>query len=82
MNIFQFINVPVFLISVSIGLFCVYITSPLPETIFVYPTPDNIEKILYKDKSGLCYGFVKNKVKCPKNKNLIRKYPIHQKKIV
>ena len=80
MNIFQYINIPLFIISLGIGLFYVYLTSPLPDVIFVYPTPDNIDKILYKDKSGLCYGFEKHKVKCPKNKMLIRKYPVHQKK--
>ena len=80
MKLLNFINIPVFLISLSVGLFFVYITSPKPNVIFVYPNPDNEEKILYKDRSGLCHRFKSTKVKCPRNTSLIRKYPIQGKK--
>ena len=43
----KFISVPVFIISLTIGLFLAYITAPNPGVIYVYPNPDNIDKIQY-----------------------------------
>ena len=80
MKLFNFIDIPTFLISLSVGLFFVYITAPKPDVIFVYPNPDNEGKILYKDRSGMCHRFQSKQVKCPRNKSLIRKYPIQAKK--
>ena len=80
MKLLSFIDIPTFLTSLSVGLFIVYITAPKPEVIFVYPNPDNEEKILYKDRSGMCHRFKSKQVKCPNNKSLIRKYPIQAKK--
>lgn len=65
-----------FLISLCIGLFYNYITSPNPTIIYKYPTPENSNKILYKDASKNCYKYQSNLVKCPKNKNLINEIPI------
>lgn len=72
----KFINVPVFIASLCIGLFISYISLPSLHTVFVYPTPDNINKIQYKDDSGTCFGFTSHKVKCPTDKKLIREYPV------
>ena len=43
----KFISVPVFIISLTIGLFLAYITAPNPGVIYVYPNPDNIDKIQF-----------------------------------
>ena len=53
--IFHFISLKVFLISVSIGLLFVYLSNPEPTVIFVYPTPDNVGHIEYKDKADNCF---------------------------
>ena len=47
----KFIHVPIFLISLAIGALFVYLTHEEPTVIYVYPTPDNINKIQYKDKA-------------------------------
>ena len=78
----KFINIPVFIVSLAIGIFLVYITNPGPDIIYVYPNPDNIDKIQYKDKSGSCFGFTQSEVKCPSNHRDIRKYPIQEGKKV
>ena len=75
----KFINVPVFIISLAVGLFFSYITTPLPQIILVYPNPDNIDNIQYKDESGGCFGFTTDKVACPKEKKNIREYPTQEK---
>ena len=50
MNIMKYINVPIFIISLAIGLFIVYITMPDMRKIYVYPTPENVDKILFKEQ--------------------------------
>jgi len=76
----KFINVPIFIISLAIGLFFSYITTPLPEVILVYPTPDNINRIQYKDEGDNCFGFTSKEITCPQDKTLIREYPIQERK--
>lgn len=74
--IFNYISLPIFLISFSIGLFFVYILGPEMKTIYVYPTPENVDKILFKDKADNCFHFVEEAVDCPNNKNNIFTVPI------
>jgi hypothetical protein len=72
----KYISIPVFLISFAIGIFFVYILGPEMKTIYVYPTPENVDKILFKDKADNCFKFVEEVVQCPKDKNLISSIPI------
>ncbi len=76
LNIIKFIDIPTFLISLSIGLFITYITGPEKHTIFVYPNPDNLDKIQYKDHTDTCYKFESKEVKCPDDKKQIRSYNV------
>ncbi len=75
----KFINVPVFIISLAIGLFITYAIAPKPDIIYVYPTPDNMDKIQYKDKSGTCFGFKHREVACPQDKSAIKQYPLQER---
>jgi hypothetical protein len=72
----QHISIPVFLVSFAIGIFFVYILGPEIKTIYVYPTPENVDKILFKDKADNCFKFIEEVVQCPKDKNLISSIPI------
>tara|TARA_Y100000816_G_C25955939_1_gene498789 strand:+ start:544 stop:768 length:225 start_codon:yes stop_codon:yes gene_type:complete len=72
----KFINVPLFLLSLFIGLFVSYITSPPSQVIYVYPNPDNENKISYKDKADNCFSFKSTEVKCPNDISKIRSYNI------
>ncbi len=72
----KFLNIPVFIIALSIGLFLSYALNPKANTIYVYPNPETEDKILYKDKSDTCYKFVSKEVKCPKDITKIRAYNI------
>ena len=74
----KFINIPVFIISLAIGIFLVYIGNPRPSVIYVYPTPDNLDQMQYKDRSGTCFGFESHEVTCPTDKQQIREYPIQE----
>ena len=60
----RIVNVYVFLISLAIGTLFVYLSAPTPTVIYVYPTPDNIDKVEYIDKAQNCYQFKASEVKC------------------
>jgi len=78
MGIFKFIDVRFFLVSLVIGLFAVYISMPDLRTIYVYPTPENVSILQYKDKTGTCFSFKQEEVTCPDDPNEISKVPPQQ----
>ena len=72
----KFLNIPVFIIALSIGLFLSYALNPEANVIYVYPNPETQDKILYKDKVGTCFKFNSKRVKCPKDEKKIRSYEV------
>jgi hypothetical protein len=76
MGLFKYINFPAFIISLVIGFFFVYITVPDKKIIYVYPTPENIDQIQYKDKTNTCFSLEQTEVKCPIMDNNVINIPI------
>jgi len=72
----NYISLPIFFISFAIGLFFIYLMGPETKTIYIYPTPENVDKVLFKDKADNCFLFEQEVVECPKDQNLISKVPI------
>jgi hypothetical protein len=64
MSVLKYINIPVFMVSLAIGLFFVYIYQAEKRVVYVYPRPDNIESIQYKDATGACFKAKQEEVKC------------------
>ena len=60
----NYIDFNYFIISLTIGLFFVYIIGPEQPVILVYPTPDNQEKYQYVDKADNCYTFKAKETDC------------------
>lgn len=72
----KYISLPVFLISLAIGLFFVYIFGNDLKTIYVYPTPDNVNKFLLEDHAENCFSINSVEVKCPADSKLVKEIPI------
>ena len=75
-NLFKYINIPIFIASLLIGLVMVYFTMPENRTIYVYPTPDNIDILQYKDANDNCFEVKASEVTCPSNEKEIAKIPV------
>ena len=75
LNIMKFINVPVFIASLILGIFAVYLYVPEMRRIYVYPTPENLELLQYKDKTDTCFEYKQSEVSCPTDASSIFKIP-------
>jgi hypothetical protein len=73
----KYLNLPYFLAALFIGIIVVCSTSPTPDIIIKYPTPDNANSVTYKDKAEVCYKYKSNSVQCPSN-DRISKIPQQQ----
>ena len=65
MKLFNKINWNLFIISLYVGLFFCYILTPEPRIVIKYPTPDNINDVIYIDNSDNCYKYNAHIVNCP-----------------
>lgn len=74
--ILNYISFPVFLISFAVGLFFVYVLGPETKTIYIYPSPESVGKVLFKDNASNCFTFEEEIVDCPKDESLISMIPI------
>ena len=71
----KYINLPVFIISFAIGIFFVYIMLGDMRTIYIYPSPENSELMIYRDKASQCFAFEQKTVECPMNPMDISRIP-------
>ena len=60
------IDILVFIISLFLGLFVVYVTAPKPNVVFKYPNINSANKITYIDENNTCYRYIPKPVECKK----------------
>ena len=70
-SISKYINLPVFIVSLALGIFFVYVFNDDKKVIYVYPRPDNIDAIQFKDITGACYKAEQVKISCPEKPTVI-----------
>jgi hypothetical protein len=49
---------------------------PEKDVVYKYPNPGDKEKLIYKDKNGVCYQYVAKKVDCDKNESKMKDFPL------
>jgi len=74
--ILNYISIPIFIISFAIGLFFVYILGPERKKIYIYPSPETVGKVLFRDKANNCFYFEEQIVECPSDITKISTIPI------
>jgi len=72
----NYISFRIFIISFAIGLFFVYVLGPKMKKILIYPSPENVDSILFKDNADNCFYFKQIEVKCPSDESKISSIPI------
>lgn len=72
----RFLDMRVFILSFIIGAVFVQLSAPTKTVVFVYPTPDNIKHIEYRDKAGNCFTYNVNTIPCPKDRKNVRTVPV------
>ena len=66
-----------FIISFSIGMLFVYMYQPEKKIVYKFPNPNNVDKVVYKDKNDACYKFKYDKKDCSLLSNKeIKEHPI------
>ncbi len=63
------LNLYYFFIAFFLGLFIIYVTSPLPKVIIKYPTLENANNTTYIDNNNVCYKYSPKEIKCPSKKS-------------
>ena len=74
----DYISIPIFVISFILGFVFIYIVGPATKTIFVYPSPENVNKILFKDNANNCFYYDEQEVTCPTDLSAISTIPIQR----
>jgi len=73
----KYINVPVFIASLIVGLLIIWFTMQNDlRKIYVYPTPENVDVLQYRDKAGNCFSYKPVDTTCPKNESKLAKIPV------
>ena len=71
----KFVNIPVFIASLALGLFFIYVLADDERTVYVYPSSETVDSIAYRDKAGNCFYYKEKVVECPKDKSKIMMIP-------
>jgi len=73
---FRHIQFVPLLIGIVIGVVALIYVKPEKNVVYKYPNPESSEKIIYKDKNGICYAYSPKKVDCDKNEDKLKNFPL------
>ena len=75
-SIFKFFNFKFLILGIIFGFFALRYSDTEKRVVRVWPTPDNIDVIQYKDNANNCFTFENIVVDCPSNPDDIHSIPI------
>jgi len=73
---FRHIQFVPLVIGIIIGVIALIYVKPEKNVVYKYPNPESSEKIIYKDKNGICYAYSPKKVDCDKNEDKLKNFPL------
>jgi hypothetical protein len=73
---FRRIQIVPLIIGIAIGIVAILYIKPEQAVVYKYPNPETSEKIIYKDKNGVCYAYASKKVDCDKNEDKLKNFPL------
>ncbi len=76
MSIFNYFNIKFLVLGILFGIVAIYFTDNEKRIINVYPTPDNVDVIQFKDSADNCFKFENIVVDCPDNLDDINTIPV------
>lgn len=76
MNIDKYISWKLFLVSFCAGLIYTYCIGPHKKIVYIYPSPENINSILFRDNAHKCFKFHMIDTMCPSDMSSVKDIPI------
>jgi|TARA_Y100000996_G_C22189715_1_gene506429 hypothetical protein len=76
LQVFKYFNLKFLILGILFGVLAVYFTDNEKRIINVYPTPDNVNVIQFKDNADNCFSFESIQIDCPKDKSQIHTIPV------
>ena len=75
-NIFKFFNFKYLILGIFFGMLALHYSDNEKRVIHVYPTPENINIIQYKDGADNCFTYENIIVDCPTDPDEIHSIPV------
>lgn len=75
-RIFKYISFKIFTASFLMGLLFIYVIGPQNKKVYVYPSPQTVNKAILQDKAKQCFLYKEEYVECPTNKKDISIIPV------
>ncbi len=71
-----FVRFPALIVGLGLGFILLRMYAIDRPIFYKWPSPDNVGKVTYKDKNGVCYQYQGDIVDCAANKDKIRSTPL------
>ncbi len=71
-----FVRFPALIVGLVVGFILLRMYAIDRPIFYKWPSPDNVGKVTYKDKNGVCYQYQGDIVDCAANKDKIRPIPL------
>lgn len=63
-------------LGLVIGILGIFCMKPMMVPTMKYPTPETVDKLIYKDKNGICYKYTTKEVNCDSNESKLKSFPL------
>jgi len=73
---FKHIQIVPLLSGILVGIVGIIFIKPEMKVIYKYPNPTNADKMIYKDKNGVCYKYSVKEENCDQNEARLKPYPL------